>query len=156
MIRQWVNIEDEGAPHLLLRRIEARIPAAQIDTLWIFPVRRGAGIESSVIVVSSFEPAETDRRRVSAVRFIVTRDKKGRATVEEQFFDFAFAPADTLPRVVDGVMRRLGDEAVAPPQAHVIQSDAERWTALLRELGAPDPDPASPAQDASPAGSLPA
>jgi len=139
MIRQWVNIEDEAAPHALLRRIEQRVPAHHIDTLWIFPTRRAAGFESSVIVVSSFEPEDPDRRHVHAARFLVSRDRKGRATVQDEFYDFALAPAETLTRVVEGVLRRLGEDTAEAPRAQTIEGDASAWTELLRSLGAPDP-----------------
>ena len=144
MIRQWVNIEDEGAPHALLRRIENRISISRIDAVWIFPTRRAAGYESSVMVVSAFEPAGENRRHVNAMRFLVTRDRKGRATVQEQFYDFALAPAETLLRVVDGVIKRLGEDTAQAPRAHAIEGNASLWAQLLKSLGAPDPEDAAP------------
>lgn len=133
MTRQWVNIEDEGAPHALLQRLGQRVPVSNIDTVWVFPTRRSTGLESTVIVCSAFDNGG-EKRRVSATRFLVTRDRKGKATVDEQYQEYATAPADTLPRVLDGVMRRLGDSG-APPGAYPIERDAERWNELLRQLG---------------------
>jgi hypothetical protein len=150
MITKWANIEDDGAPHALLRRVAGHVPVDAIDTLWVFPTRRSAGIESTVLVLSAFDTDDADRRRVGAIRFLVTRDRKGKAAVEEHVFEYARAPAGAIQRVVDGVMRRLGDDASEPPRAHTIDGDADRWRALLRELGGSDAaDDADDAGDAA-------
>ncbi len=137
MISQWVNLADEGALHSLLQRLTARVAVAAIDALWIFPTRRASGVESTVVVLAVFEPGAPERRRVGAVRWLVTRDRKARATVQEEIYEYATAPADALARVVEGVVRRLGDDATQPPRAESINGEPERWRALLRALGAP-------------------
>lgn len=144
---QWVNIDDEGGLPALLRRLESEISADHVDELWIFPTRRGSGAESTVIVVSAFAD-EKDRRRVGTVHFKVERDRRGRATVEHDLREIATAPAAAVPRVVDGVLLRLGEEADQPPRLESIDGDAERFEALIRELGgAPKPEPDEPAVD---------
>lgn len=135
--QQWVNIDDDGAIHALLGRLAERVPVPTIDTLWIFPTRRSTGIESTVIVISAFDGNSPDRRRVGAVRWIVHRDRRGRATIEEHVHEYANAPDDALPRIVDGVMRRLGEETLEPPRAISIAGNDEHWDDFLRELGAP-------------------
>jgi hypothetical protein len=137
---QWVNIDDEGAIHVLLGRLASALPPESIDAMWILPTRRAAGIESTVVILSVFDPAEPLRRRVGAVRWLVTRDRKGAANVEEQMHEYALAPAGALQRIVEGVMRRLGDNAVEPPQPSIIEGNLTRWSELLRSFGAP-PDP---------------
>lgn len=53
---QWVNAgPDDAALPALLERIGQRVPIASIDELWIFPTRHAQGIESTVIVVSTFD-----------------------------------------------------------------------------------------------------
>lgn len=142
--QQWVNIEDEGGLPALLRRLEAEVPVDAIDELWIFPTRRASGVESTVLVLSAFA-GEEDRRRVGAVHFRVVRDRKGRATVEQNLREYATAPADAVSRVVEGVLRRLGDDAEHPPRMEPVGGDAERFEALIRELGgAPRPEAAEP------------
>lgn len=144
MIRpKWVNIEDEGAIHMLLGRLAEAVPPDAIDSVWILPTRRAGGFESTVVVLSVYDPTDPLRRRVGAVRWLVSRDRKGRATVEEQMHEYALAPADAIQRVVEGVMRRLGDSAIEPPAPGIIEGSAERWTELLRSLGAP-PEPEEP------------
>jgi hypothetical protein len=135
---QWVNIDDEGALHVLLQRLASTVPVDSIDALWILPTRRSTGIESTVVILSVFDSVDPLRRRVGAVRWLVTRDRKGRATVEEQMNEYASAPADALQRIVEGVMRRLGDNSVEPAQPRIIAGDAREWSALLRSLGAPE------------------
>jgi hypothetical protein len=142
--QQWVNVEDEGALPALLRRLESEVPVESIDELWIFPTRRASGAESTVLVLSAFS-GEPERRRVSAVHFKVMRDKKGQATVEQHLREYATAPADAVPRVVEGVVRRLGEEAAESPRCEPIAGAAERFEALVRELGGgPKPPPAEP------------
>jgi hypothetical protein len=141
---QWVNTEpDEGAPHALLERVAAQYPPEILDELWIFPTRRAGGVESTVVVVAA-HGEDLERRRVATAHFSVTRDKKGRPTVTERFEEHALAPAGALGRIVDGVLRRLGDEMAAPPRAERIDRDPERWHALIVDLGGPPPPAAAP------------
>ena len=44
------------------------------------------------------------------------------------------APADRLTRVIDGVLRRLGDDLAATPQTARISGEAERFAALIESL----------------------
>jgi hypothetical protein len=139
--QQWVNIEDDGAMHALLGRLADRVAVSSIDTLWIFPTRRATGIESTVVVIAAFDPQDESRRRVGAVRWLVTRDRKGKATVSEEIHEYARAPIDAVPRVVEGVVRRLGTETAASPREASIEGDAGAWGGLIREFGGTD-DPA--------------
>lgn len=137
--QQWVNTEpDEGAPHALLERVAAQYPPEILDEVWIFPTRRAAGVESTVVVVAA-HGEDPERRRVATAHFSVTRDKKGKPTVDARFEEHALAPAGALGRIVDGVLRRLGDELAAPPRAERIERDLDRWSALIVDLGGPPP-----------------
>jgi len=136
--RQWVNTDDDGAIYALLRRLTDRVAVDAIDTLWLFPTRRTSGIESTVCVISAFDLGDEHRRRVGAVRWLVTRDRRGNASVEENVYEYATAPNEAVPKVVDGVMRRLGSDALEPPRSVEVGGDPVRWTELLREFGAPE------------------
>lgn len=146
---KWANIEDEGAVHALLQRLVTQLPVDSLDALWIFPTRRAASVESTVIVASCRD-ADPDRRRIFTARFMVQRDKKGRAQVEDQLLEHATAPADAMTRVVDGVVRRLGDEAARPPRHEIIDADHPRFDALIRDLGGTPPPPAQDPGPSSP------
>jgi hypothetical protein len=131
---KWANIEDEGALHALLRRLESVVAAERIDELWIFPTRRAAGAESTVVVISAFDD-DAPRRRVGAIHFKVVRDRKGAATVEEDMREYATAPVDAVARVVDGVLRRLGGDDAQSPRWEPIGGDLDRFETLVRGLG---------------------
>ena len=142
-LQQWVNTEpDEAAPHALLARVAQQIPPEILDEIWIFPTRRAGGVESSVFVITAFGD-DPDRRRVATAHFTVTRDKKGRPLINQRIEEHALAPAAALGRVVEGVLRRLGDEIAHAPRAERIERDPARWQALLTDLGAPAPRPST-------------
>jgi hypothetical protein len=133
--RKWVNTEpDDGAVPALLQRMEIALPADSLESLWIFPTRRAGSVESTV-VVAACRDLEPDRRRVYTAHYTVTRDKRGRASVAERIVEHATAPVEALSRVVDGVVRRLGDEAAEPPRHESIDGEVERFDDLIRSLG---------------------
>jgi hypothetical protein len=134
---QWVNTApDDAAPPALLQRIALRVTIPAIDEVWIFPMRRAGAVESTVMVVSTFDP-QPDRRRVITAHFTATRDKKGQATVQERMDEHATAPASAVAKIVEGVQRRLGDELSQPHSEH-IGGDEQRWLACLQALGSSD------------------
>jgi hypothetical protein len=131
---QWVNSgADEAALPALLERVSRRLPIDTIDEVWILPTRRAAGTESTVIVVATFDD-DPQRRCVNTAHFTATRDKKGQATVHQKMDQHAIAPAASVARVVEGVLRRVGDDLTLP-LAESIAGDPERWSALLQAIG---------------------
>ncbi|HSJ24637.1 MAG TPA: hypothetical protein VK929_08220 [Longimicrobiales bacterium] len=132
---QWANIDDdEGATHALIQRIAGHISIDIIDYLWIFPPRKVAAGESVVVVVAAFDE-ETSRRRVFTARFTISRNRKGIAKVIERMDEHGAAPEDAVPRIVQGVLRRLGEDTHAEPRAELISGDIQRWDALVVDLG---------------------
>lgn len=140
---KWVNAgPDEGALHALLERIAERVPHERIDVLWIFPPRLAAAIESTVIVIARFDD-DPDRRTVATAHFKVTRDRRGRATVDLQMQEHGNAPVGATQRVVDGVLRRLGDEVGREAPRRVdIAGDAGAWWSLYQDVGGEPPEDA--------------
>lgn len=140
--QKWVNAgPDEGALHALLDRVIERVPRERIDVLWLFPTRVAGGVESTVIVIAGFDD-DADRRTVATAHFRVTRDKRGRATVALQMLEHGTAPVGATQRVVDGVLRRLGDEvARESPRRVEIGGAAAPWWELYEELGGEVPQP---------------
>lgn len=141
--QKWVNAgPDEGALHALLDRVIERVPRDRIDVLWLFPPRIAGGVESTVIVIAGFDD-DAERRTVATAHFRVTRDKRGRANVALQMQEHGSAPVGATQRVVDGVLRRLGDEvARESPRRVEIGGGAEPWWALYEELGGEVPEQA--------------
>jgi hypothetical protein len=145
---QWANIgEDPGAPHALIQRIPEIVAVPGIDYLWIFPPRRVAAGESSVVVVAAFDA--DDRRRIITAHFTVARNRKGIATVTALFDEHGAAPVDAVPRIVQGVLRRLGEDTTAEPRDVLIDGRQDRWDALVTELGGRPIPPHAPTGDAA-------
>ena len=135
MTTQWANIgEDQGALHALIQRIVEHVPVRLIDYIWIFPARRIAIGESTVVVVGAFDE-DAARRRVITAHFTVARDKKGQPFVNARFDEHGTAPSGAVPRIVDGVLRRLGEDAAAPPREELVGGSDQQWDALIVELG---------------------
>jgi hypothetical protein len=136
---QWANIgHDEGAIHALMQRVPEQVAVEQMDYVWIFPPRRVATGDSIVVVVAAFDE-DPERRRVITARFTVSRNRKGAASVNARFDEHGAAPADAVPRIVQGVLRRLGEEAFGEPRAEQILRSADRWSALIVDLGGRPP-----------------
>jgi hypothetical protein len=132
---QWANIgDDAGALHALLQQLPQHVPVELIDQLWIFPPRRVAIGESIVIVIGGRD-ADDQRRRVMTAHFTVARSRKGIAQVGARFDEHGTAQEDAVPRIVQGVLRRLGEEVGAEPREEQISGDIRRWDALIIELG---------------------
>ncbi|MGH7446161.1 MAG: hypothetical protein ACRELT_01285 [Longimicrobiales bacterium] len=132
---QWANIgDDPGALHALIERIPEQCTIPEIDYLWLFPARRVAIGDSVVVVIGVFDE-DPERRRVRTAHFTVARDRKGAATVNARFDEHGSAPVAAVPRIVQGVLRRLGEDAEASPREEQIGGDYERWDALIVELG---------------------
>jgi hypothetical protein len=139
---QWTNIgEDAGAPHALLQRVAEHVPPTLVDYIYVFPPRRVATGESTVVVVSAFD--HDHRRRVITARFTVARDRRGAATVVPSFAEHGSAPDDAVPRIVLGVLRRLGEDIGAEPREVHVAGEQSRWDDLVIELGG-RPAPAAP------------
>jgi hypothetical protein len=134
---QWLNIgDDPGALHALIERIPEHVPVPAIDYLWLFPARRIAIGESIVVVIGAFDD-DPERRRVSTAHFTVSRNRKGAATVNARFDEHGSAPVTAVPRIVQGVLRRLGEDVEASPREEQIDGEQDRWDALIVALGGP-------------------
>jgi hypothetical protein len=132
--RQWANIgEDAGALHALLQRVSDHVPVSLIDYTWIFPPRRIAVGESIVVVVGAYD--ENERRRVITAHFTVARNRKGVATVNARFDEHGSTPPEAVPRIVQGVLRRLGEDINAEPREAAISGSQARWDELIVDVG---------------------
>ncbi len=112
-------------------RLSSRIPVDRIEEIWIFPPRKAGFGDSTVLAVSAFE-ADPDRRRIATGQFSVTKDPKGKPIIEEAINEHGTAPADRVSRVIEGVLRRMGDDLSAVPRHITIAGDLQAW-ARLRE-----------------------
>lgn len=120
----------------LLRSLAGRVPPELIDQVWVFPARLRERSETAVVVATAFHPDDPERRRVLTAHYLARRGEKGKMDVQEMVLDHAVAPAERLPAVIEGVVRRLDDDLAAlEPKQRDIGGDVEAWLALLEELG---------------------
>ncbi len=124
---------DGGSLPVLLESLAPRIDVTTIDELYVFPTRRVQGVESTVFVFSVHEPEE--RRRVITAHLRATRNKRGEPTVETKLDEHATTPPERIPRVIEGVLKRLSEDFAATPPSHCrIDRSPERWHALIEQL----------------------
>ena len=129
----WLTSKaDAASMPALMENLGGQVDVATIDELWVFPTQRSAGVESTVFVLSFME--ENDMRRVMTAHFRATRNKRGEPTVESKLNEHAIAEAERIPRVIDGVLKRMDDFAAAPPSYARIDCSQERWAAVIEVL----------------------
>lgn len=134
----------------VLHALAPQVPAETIDELWIFPTRRSGKSESAVVVASAFVSPGDDRRRIITAHRTI-RPELGKKVAQEVITEQGIAPAERVPRLVEGVLRRLDEELAAlTPRAVRIAGEVERWEELLTELAAAPAQGATPAQTAVP------
>ena len=111
----------------VLDAIAERMARADVEAVWSFPGVKRDGKEYGVAVVT--RKGAGDRHIVYRVRYVLELKGAQRGTATVEIAETAEAPADMLPRVIDGVRDRA-DEA----------GDAEvvNLTAWKEDAGAPD------------------
>jgi hypothetical protein len=119
---------DSASMASLLERIREQVDVTTVDELFLFPMRKVSGVESTVFVLSLHEADDT--RRVVTAHVRATRNKRGEPAIETKFDDQGTIPADRIPRVIDGVLRRLKENFATPPSTAFIGGSQERWHAL--------------------------
>jgi hypothetical protein len=124
----------------LLREIAPRFPPEVIDRVWIFAPREIGGKESGLVVLSLHADGErADTRRLVTWRYEATRER-GRPRRSDLVTEQGSAPTERIPRLIEGVLARLGD-AAETPIAEAVAGDPERWNAFLASLGIAAVDP---------------
>ena len=113
-----------------LAALADQIPVTRIDRIWVFPPQQLSDKESGLAVLSLYadEAGQSpNRRQLYTLRYEATRGRSaGRRDILEQQ---GSAPLDRVPRVIAGVLRRLGEAEV--PRLETIEGDSERWNAVL-------------------------
>ncbi|MBI4539517.1 MAG: hypothetical protein HY704_08420 [Gemmatimonadetes bacterium] len=116
-----------------LRRLETRVGAAALDTLWVFPPRLRGRREHGLVVAGCFTGEEGRRQVVTAI-YQAERTGQG-LQMDAQFFEEGVAPPERLPRIIAGVVRRSDDQPGEPRRIE-IGGAAARFDALLAEVEA--------------------
>jgi len=92
----------------VLDAIAERMPREEVEAVWSFPGVRREGKEYGVAVVT--RRGASDRHIVYRVRYVLELKGSTRGSVAIEIAETAEAPAELLPRVIDGVRERA-DEA---------------------------------------------
>ncbi len=139
-----------GVPEALprtLRMLSERVGIATIDRLWIFPPLVRGRKEWGLVAASAYT-VEEERRRLLCAPYLAERTGQGLSVVHD-LEEHGEAPSDRLPRVMDGVVRRAGDE-LGEPREVVLEGKPEVFEELMREFdptllesGDPTMDPAA-------------
>lgn len=128
---------DPGVPEAIPRtliRIRDVLGVVSIDRMWIFPPVRKGRREQGLVAVSTFVDDVEDRRSMVTVPYVAEHTGQG-VTVAPSFTREGDAPPDRFPAVIEGVVRRGGDELGEPREVE-IDGDPARFEELLEEYDA--------------------
>jgi len=132
----------EALPRVVQRMLHA-YGAERIDTLWLFPPLIRGRKESGLVAAACFSSDEDDDRRLLVTAgYVSERSGRGLAlevTIEEE----GEAPADRLPRVMQGVVVRSGIPLGEASEVEV-RGDAAALAAWFDDIDEEFLDPALP------------
>ncbi len=126
---------DPGVPEAIPRvliRVRDQLGVPSVDRLWIFPPVRKGRREQGLVAVSTFLDDAEDRRCMVTVAYVAEHTGKG-VTVTPSLTREGDAPPDRFPGVIEGVVRRSGDELGEPREVE-IDGDPARFEELLEEF----------------------
>jgi hypothetical protein len=130
-VPSWLTGKADAASlPALLEGLAPQVDVKSMDDLYIFPTRRVQGVESTVFVFSVHDADE--RRRVLTAHLRATRNKRGEPAIETKLDEHATAPAERIPRVIEGVLKRLSEDFASTPPSHCrIDGSEQRWLELI-------------------------
>ncbi len=129
------NESGPGVPEALprtLRMLGDKVGVTQLDRLWIFPPLIRGRREWGLIAASVYTGWD-DRRRLLSAPYVAERTGQGGLSVVHDLEEQGEAPPDRLPRVMDGVVRRGGEE-MGEPREVVLEGVTETFDELLKEF----------------------
>jgi len=97
----------------LLDLVAERMPREEVESVWSFPGVRREGREYGVAVIC--RRAAEGRHVVYRARWILHVKGQDRGKAQLEVLETAEAPADMLPRVLEGVRRRADEAGEAEP-----------------------------------------
>lgn len=125
--------QDPGVPGALgeaFRRLTDRMAPERMDRLWIFPPIRKGRRESGLLAAGCFTASE--RRLLVTLAYRAEETGKGIA-FDASFQEEGEAPVDRLPRVMEGVIQRSGEQ-LGEPRAVALGGDPEALEELLSDI----------------------
>lgn len=135
-----------GVPEAVPRTVQqlgARFGPQALDRIWIFPPMISGRRERGLVTASRVSADAQDERRILVTAsYFGERTGEG-LTVEITIDDQGIAPPDRFPRVMEGAVRRAGED-LGDAREVQIDGDPEAFAALLDELGHDLLDPELP------------
>ena len=135
-----------GVPEAVPRTVQhlgARFGPESLDRIWIFPPMINGRRERGLVTASRVSPdPEDDRRILVTASYFGERTGKG-LTFEISIDDQGIAPPDRFPRVMEGVVRRAGEDLGEAREVE-LNRDPEAFAAILDEFGTALLDPELP------------
>jgi len=129
-----VDFDDgPGVPEALprtLREVGERLGPEAVDRLWIFPPLIRGRREWGLVAAGCFDGSGA--RRLVTARYAAQRTGKG-LYLKTQLVDQGVAPADRLPRVMEGVVKR-GPAPLGSPRPEEVGGSAEAFDALMEDF----------------------
>ncbi len=122
-----------GVPEALprtLREVGQRIGPDAIDRLWIFPPLVRGRREWGLVAASCFDGSQA--RRLITARYSAQRTGKG-LYLESQLLDEGVAPAERLPRVMAGVVKR-GPRPLGSPRLVEVAGGRSAFDSLMADF----------------------
>jgi hypothetical protein len=95
----------------LAAAVAERIPAAEVDGVWVFSTLRHEGREWGTAVLSR---VDGDRRRIYTARYMLQVKGKERGKFEASVDEVGSGPVEALAQLLQDAQRRIDDEQ--PPE----------------------------------------
>ena len=120
----------EGLPRTI-RSIVDLLGIEDVDRLWIFPPLIRGRKEWGLVVATVFTGSD-DRRRLLSAAYTAERTGEG-LSLSHDVNEQGDAPPDRLPRVMNGVTRRAGDD-LGEPREVVVDGRPKAFEELMAEF----------------------
>lgn len=118
----------------LLLELPSLVALERVDRAWVFPPRRRGDLETGLVVLSLLgESADAEApREVMTVRYEHRAGAGKKEADVRSSASHGWAPAERVPRVIAGVLRRLGEEG-EDPEVVEVGGDAAGWERFAAE-----------------------
>lgn len=125
----------------LLVELPSVVAMERVDRAWVFPPRRHGDLETGLVVLSLLGQAADAQapREVVTVRYEYRGGAGKKGEEVRSSASHGWAPAERVLRVIEGVLRRLGEEGEDPEVVEVGGDGAEWERFAARAAGLLDP-----------------
>lgn len=111
----------------LAQLVAARVPVAEVDRIWCFPVMRQGPRDFGTAVIARTEGEHAERRRIYTARYMLQVKGTERGRFEADVEEVGSGPVEQLPALLEEAHRRTDDE---DPPAEV---DVAEWFATVTD-----------------------